>query len=1113
MATDEVQYEPNFDYLADLSIRLGADTGLVLGEPDEASATSWRGLIPDLRFTTARDATRYCSHLPIGIYAAKTHGLWRLLLVPREAQAAVPARQDRLAHLADDWDPLVIAADLCNSHWEMATQITDAEVWPGGTQVLISGTSDLGSIVASRRLEDFIQYTVDVRGVRKTITSTQLQLLPGDMNDPHVWMALPPATSAEVALTIAWTKLRHPLTEVLYSFQASRTLFRPYQFKPVLKMIEGDEHRLLIADEVGLGKTIEAGLIWSELEGRSPLDRVLILCPAALTVKWQTEMELRFDRKLHLLNKKDWENFFEALERGDRPVMMGVDSIERLRVTDVPDRLISSGARYDLVVIDEAHKLRNAGNRTHALGEALSDAADALVLLTATPVNLGNRDLYTLLSILDEAKFNDIALFELESEPNAVINKVASLLLDGDSTPIMVRENLLQLKNHPVGRSIIGRPDAQQLLAMLDTTENLSPREVSKAKKIVSGLGTFSTYITRTRKADVPDAKAIRTARTLRVQWTDEEQHFYKAVRDWVGRRARATGTHPGFAEQMPLRQTASCIPAMAERIRINANAASRADSESSYFLESGIDNPEDDELVPHINLPVPAVDSKFEMLLEGLDQMLLAGIDQVMIFSYFRLTLGYLDRELGRRNHAARVMHGGVSIEDREHIMRDFRAGKFRILLISEVGSEGLDFEFCGALVNYDLPWNPMRVEQRIGRLDRFGQAHEKILIYNFLVEGTIEDRILLRRYERIGIFERSIGELEPIISKEIEDLIDVLTDARLTSDEQETRIRRIEVALANKESQIDELRANEGSLMQLDRVLIDGFENDNPGGGRFIGPNEFALVLQDLIDRTQGSMTINGAGDKVTLQGSTKLAALLRDFMRRESSANPGRLIQHIHDSTPVEVALVPATAENGIQLLSVRHPLIRIASEQIRLDPLALKRFGHISLSPKPTTQYLAVLSLVEGRGTKNFLRLEPTAVDMEGLRALDLESELLQAFSIGRVFDAALKPPTNVTDMYEVAQRMADLSRVETERELMVYDASLVSARRSSLIHSADIKINATRKRLEMAIDIRIRRMQEGRIRNLESQLATKLQDLDGGVAMVTTEIVAVLLIDR
>ena len=190
-------------------------------------------------------------------------------------------------------------------------------------------------------------------------------------------------------LTVAWNKLRHPLTDVLYSYRASRTLFRPYQFKPILKIMNGFDHRILIADEVGLGKTIEAGLVWSELQGRSPMQRVLVVCPSSLTLKWQTEMRRRFDRRLELLDSTAWNRFFLGFESAQQEPLLGVVSMERLRLSeDVLEQIVSLGVRFDLVIIDEAHRMRNPGNRTHELGEILASVADALILLTATPVNL-----------------------------------------------------------------------------------------------------------------------------------------------------------------------------------------------------------------------------------------------------------------------------------------------------------------------------------------------------------------------------------------------------------------------------------------------------------------------------------------------------------------------------------------------------------------------------------------------------------------------------------------------------------------------------------------------------------------------------------------------------
>jgi superfamily II DNA or RNA helicase len=1110
MPDDDVSYDPDLSRLSDSVSRLHIATALIIGEPDVDRTEYLRSLVSEIRYTVDRSVMREANLMPAGAYFVRLKGVWHLLVRPGVPSATDRARADCLSRLSNDFDPLVIAADLVSERWAGAYPLTEEDVLPPGAHVLLVGTNDFGRIVSHRRVEDTVQYLVDVRGSHKTVSGAQLTALAGDANDPYTWMSVPPANAAETALTVAWTKLRNPLTDVLYSFQASRTLFRPYQFKPVLKIVQGEEQRLLIADEVGLGKTIEAGLVWSELEGRSPLDRVLVLCPAALTVKWQTEMQRRFDRRHDLHGRHDWDDFFDRLADGRPAPMLGVDSIERLRMTDVPDRLVATGVRFDLVIVDEAHKLRNASTRTHVLGSAVADAADALIFLTATPVNLGNRDLFTLLGLLDEGRFSDLRLFELESEPNARVNRAASLLLDRSVSPRVVRVELLALHGLSMGRSILERPDAVQLLALLDTDAPLTATEVSQAKRLLAGLGTFSTYITRTRKVDVPDAKAVRVPTTLKVEWTADEQRFYDAVRAWVAARAGADGTPPGFAEQMPLRQTASCIPAMAERIRLNR--APEWDDDYRAEVDDGFED-SGSAALPELSVPVPGKDTKLEVLLEALQRVRDAGLDRVMVFSYFRLTLAYLDRQLRSRGYSTRVMHGGVKLDEREAIMAEFRAGAFEVLLISEVGSEGLDFEHCGALVNYDLPWNPMRVEQRIGRLDRFGQAHEKILIFNFAVDGTIEDRILLRLYERIGVFRESIGELEPIISQDILDIRDLLVDVRLTRAQQEERAHRIEVALEEKELQIDELRRNEGSLTNLDRVLIDGFEADNPGRGRFVGPHEVAALVGDLARRTEGHLTWDPSRNMVTLSGTPLLAARLRAHLQREARPNPDTLIQRVQDGRPTELALTPAAAEAGLPLLHVRHPLVRIALDEIQSDPLGLKRFGHVALSPQPTQQFLGLLTLMDGRGMRGFLRLEPTVVSLEGVPAPDVAEALLQAFATGKVRDGVLALPEHLVSAFQAAELLADVARLESERELQQYNASLIAARRASLTHGARIKVDATERRMAAATDERILRMHRGRIRNLNEHLQLKLQELENVAALVTGERVAVIVIDR
>ena len=313
--------------------------------------------------------------------------------------------------------------------------------------------------------------------------------------------------------------------------------------------------------------------------------------------------------------------------------------------------------------------------------------------------------------------------------------------------------------------------------------------------------------------------------------------------------------------------------------------------------------------VVPQLSVPAPNRDTKYAKLLEALTQVREAGFRQVMIFSYFRLTLEYLSERLVSQGFSVRVMHGGVPPMARDSIQSDFRAGVFEILLISEVGSEGLDFEFCGALVNYDLPWNPMRVEQRIGRLDRFGQKHERIHIYNFAVSGTVEDRILLRLFDRIRVFESSIGELEPILADVIDDLQEILVSPFMTESERRQRALEVEVALEAKEEVIKQLKEHEGSLTSLDNLLIDGFEDDNPGRGRYVSSSELLSVVSDLCRRT-GARVTEMPADKVAIKATTGLAEEVGRQQHQDKAVPIYDLLARLYAQEEVAAGFNPET-----------------------------------------------------------------------------------------------------------------------------------------------------------------------------------------------------------
>ena len=223
-------------------------------------------------------------------------------------------------------------------------------------------------------------------------------------------------------------KLSAPIANNLYSFLSSRTELLPYQFKPVLKLIESPYSRMLVADEVGLGKTIEAGIILTELNARTDLRKVLIACPSALLEKWRRELRERFEWDFEIVRGAAFrEAIAESGLRSEAPMRM-IASLELLRREENLSALIEARPRLDAVIVDEAHHMRNHGTMTNLLGENLSQLTDTMLFLTATPLNLGARDFYELLHLLVPQEFNDFETFQSLIEPNEAINDALRLL-------------------------------------------------------------------------------------------------------------------------------------------------------------------------------------------------------------------------------------------------------------------------------------------------------------------------------------------------------------------------------------------------------------------------------------------------------------------------------------------------------------------------------------------------------------------------------------------------------------------------------------------------------------------------------------------------------------
>lgn len=425
--------------------------------------------------------------------------------------------------------------------------------------------------------------------------------------------------------------------------------------------------------------------------------------------------------------------------------------------------------------------------------------------------------------MLREDEFADEAVFEAQLEPNQVLNEIARRLRVDRLEPRKLLALADRIEGMKLGTAVTARPDFAVLRSILDQASPLADEQVARAKRAVSSLNTLSSVLTRTRKVDVPDAKAKREAQQVDVEWTPQERRMYDGIRARYLSEFAARGTPPGFGMQMPLRQAASCLPAMQEVLR---RKLGRFEDDYEEGYGAGEVTEDDEAVEPELSatslgelLTPLQVDSKYEAMEARLLELRSKGMRQVMIFSFFRGTLAYLEQRLSQRM-SVRLMTGATPMDQRQKVLQDFRAGGFEVLLLSQVGAEGLDFEFCNVLVNYDLPWNPMQVEQRIGRLDRFGQTSEKIFILNMHVPGTIESDIFERLYTRIGVFEQSIGELEPILRDELRNVTKALLDPRFTDAERQDEADRIGVALAERAEQLKELEASRGALTTIDQL-----------------------------------------------------------------------------------------------------------------------------------------------------------------------------------------------------------------------------------------------------------------------------------------------------
>ena len=471
----------------------------------------------------------------------------------------------------------------------------------------------------------------------------------------------------------------------------------PHQLKTALTVLRRFRGRALLCDEVGLGKTIEAGLILLELLMRKLARRVLILTPSSLVEQWRGEMTRKFgldfitydDPLFKEQGRAAWSSF-------DR-ILASYHTAKR-----EPHRSAIIEQEWDVVIIDEAHHFRNRNTLLWKFASALHKKY--ILLLTATPLQNNLDELYNLVTLLQPGLLSTAKRFQQQ---------------------------------------------------FVDRRDKLLPRNLDQLHALLAEA------MVRNRRSNVSVRLMRRYAQTLRVAPLPTERALYddvtRFVKDHLAREDSPLSHMALITLQKELGSSAPATAATLERIA-SADGLPAAEAQALRALAD--------------QARATIVSAKADRLLDLLRDF----PDKIVIFTQFRHTQDLLQQVLTQAGEAVALFHGGLSRLAKEEAIRAFQ-GHARILLSTESGSEGRNLQFCHALCNFDLPWNPMRIEQRIGRLSRIGQTHD-VSVFNLVSAGTFEAELLHLLEAKINLFELVIGEIEMILGnldeeREFEDIV----------------------------------------------------------------------------------------------------------------------------------------------------------------------------------------------------------------------------------------------------------------------------------------------------------------------------------------------------
>ena len=960
------------------------------------------------------------------------------------------------------------------------------------------------------------RYRVFQNNAKATYYESQLQAPPVVVDERRM------LTAHELQARLTSLQILSPSSANLFSLRSGRVQFVPYQYRPVLKLIRADRPRLLIADEVGVGKTIEAGLIIKELRARMDISSVLIICPKALVAerKWFVEMK-RFDEHFTALDgpllrhclqetnlEGEWpEQYAKAIlpfSLFDSDLLFGRSGRGERR--DEGLLSLDPPPKFDLVIVDEAHHIRNAETFLHQGVRYFCDNAQAVLLLTATPVQLGSDDLYALLNVLRPDLVIDHASFEQMAEPNRAINTaVQHCRAARKGWQHEARACLDEVAQTGWGRLFLRESPAFQSIHDRLQEDALGDTERVGLTRAIEELYTFSPLINRTRRRDIGEF-TTRKPETVTVEFTAEQKRLHDGLLDVVARILAFCHGQQNVKFMMTTirRQAASSLYGLAPLLQdILAGKLDRLElmeaSDGDEDIDLGfVDQVRADikallEQARNLNPHDPKVAAFTKVLL---DKNKLPN-NKALVFSTFRHTLDYLAVHTQRAGIRYGLIHGGVPDEERANLRRRFAlpmedADALDVLLSSEVGCEGLDFQFCDLLINYDLPWNPMRIEQRIGRIDRYGQKSETIAIVNFVTPGTVDADIYDRCLWRIGVFQHAVGGSEEILGEITRELHDIAESFKLTPDERERRLRQLADNGIRQIREEQELESKQAELFGLNVPGQSWRQEIEAAETYWLSPAAIHRCVSTYLSVRLGSDIEHLLGEKPlkTLRLSQEARnKLLDDYKRLPRSIEPiardwEKWLKGAQPTMAISFEQATAAENPKAAHLAVVHPLVRQAARFLELEEPAYVSLVAQGAELPPGEHYFALY-----RWTKHGVKPDEALVAVAGDPAV--EATLLKILQSATETSNAAFPEAIECDALDVRHHS---KWTEARANHMAENQQLVEQRIQSLTVSHEARCKAIEDQIARATNDRIRLMKESELARANADFARRLEQI-------------------